>query len=134
MDEQRDATRMGMVQTEEDGAYTDRMQDIATDANAATGNGARWGGDTTIRETPGVCGGYPRVGRTRISVRLIIEVYRKTGNDFTQTAEAFPQLTHEQIRAALDYYQAHPARVDEDITRNARTLAEHKGGQWSASE
>jgi uncharacterized protein (DUF433 family) len=35
--------------------------------------------DTTIRETPGVFGGYPCVGHTRIAVRLIVEAYRATG-------------------------------------------------------
>ena len=37
-----------------------------------------------------------------------------------------PQITHltrEQARGALDYYLAHPARVDEDIAWNARVLA-----------
>jgi uncharacterized protein (DUF433 family) len=34
----------------------------------------------TPKETPGVCGGYPCIDDTRISVRLIIELFRKTGD------------------------------------------------------
>jgi uncharacterized protein (DUF433 family) len=74
-------------------------------------------------ETPGVCGGYPRVWNTRIRVGLIVEAYRQVGEDFERTAEVYPQLTREQIRAALDYYCSHPARVDEDIKRDHRALA-----------
>jgi uncharacterized protein (DUF433 family) len=78
---------------------------------------------TQIRETPGINGGYPRIGDTRIAVRTVIERYRATGS-LEETIGAFPQLTREQVEAALAYYHAHPARVDEDIARNARTWAE----------
>jgi uncharacterized protein (DUF433 family) len=78
---------------------------------------------TAIRETPGINGGYPRIGNTRIPVRTVIERYRATGS-LAETVRAFPQLTHEQITAALAYYREHPERVDEDIDRNARTWAE----------
>lgn len=76
-----------------------------------------------IKETPGVCGGYHCIGDTRIPVRLIVELFRMTG-DFERTAAMYPQLSREQVQGALDYYHEHPARVDEDIERNARTLAE----------
>jgi uncharacterized protein (DUF433 family) len=76
-----------------------------------------------IVETPGVCGGYPRVWNTRIRVGLIIEAYRQVGGDVERTVEVYPQLTREQIQAALDYYAAHRARVDEDIERDHRALA-----------
>ena len=75
-----------------------------------------------IRETPGVCGGYPCIGRTRIPVRMIVELYRDT-NDLEQTAAMFPQLTRGQVEEALAFYRDFPVRVDEDIARNAATLA-----------
>ena len=78
---------------------------------------------TEIRETPGINGGYPRIGDTRIAVRTIVERYRATGS-VEETMCAFSQLTREQIEAALAYYREHPARIDEDIARNARTWAE----------
>ena len=82
-----------------------------------------------IHETPGVCGGYPCIGNTRIAVRLIVESYRATGS-VDGGAENYPQLTREQIRDALAYYQAHPVRIDEDIARNARTWAELTARPW----
>jgi uncharacterized protein (DUF433 family) len=78
-----------------------------------------------VHETPGVCGGYPRIGKTRIPVRMVVELFRDTG-DLEQTAAMFPQLTMEQVQEALAYYRDFPARVDEDIARNARVLAEHR--------
>ena len=36
----------------------------------------------------------------------------------------YPQLSPEQVRAALAYYEVHPARVDEDFERHDRALAE----------
>lgn len=79
--------------------------------------------DTIIHETPGVCGGYPCIGNTRIPVRVIVEALRAYG-----TAEAaakyFPQLSRAQVDAALAYYADHPSRVDEDIESNNRAFAE----------
>ena len=58
---------------------------------------------------------------TRIAVRLVVEAFRETG-DLRETIEAFPQLSRDQIQAALDYYRDHPGRVDEDIERNEKAL------------
>lgn len=74
-----------------------------------------------IVETPGVCGGYPRIWNTRISVGLIVEAYREVGANLERTVKTFPQLTAEQVRAALAYYETHRERVDADITSNARS-------------
>jgi uncharacterized protein (DUF433 family) len=72
-----------------------------------------------IAEYPGVNGGYPVVVPTRIAVRLVVEAFRETGV-LNAVVEAFPQLSHEQIQAALDYYRNYPGRVDEDIERNEK--------------
>lgn len=85
--------------------------------------------EAIIRETPGVSGGYPCIGNTRIAVRLIVEAYRAIGN-IDRVAEHYDQLTRQQIEAALDYYREHPARVDEDIERNARAWAELTAHPW----
>jgi uncharacterized protein (DUF433 family) len=82
--------------------------------------------DTVIRETPGVCGGYPCVGNTRVPVRLMVENYRQTSS-FEATAALHDMLTPEQVQAALDYYAAHPARVDADIETDARAWKELTG-------
>jgi uncharacterized protein (DUF433 family) len=82
-----------------------------------------------VSETPGVCGGFPVVRGTRTPVWLLVETYRETG-DVAATAAAFPHLTADQVRGALDYYAKYPARVDEDAARNARALAEVQARQW----
>jgi uncharacterized protein (DUF433 family) len=80
-------------------------------------------GTDVVRETEGVCGGYPCVGMSRIPVRSLVLAYRQF-EDFDRVVETFPTLTPEQIRGALDWYILHPARVDEDIVRNDQALAE----------
>ena len=79
--------------------------------------------DTAINETPGVMGGYPCVGRTRISVAALVEARRIYGS-VEAVVDYFPQLTRAQVDAGLAYYDAHPARVDEDIERYRQAEAE----------
>jgi uncharacterized protein (DUF433 family) len=82
-----------------------------------------------VEESPEIGGGYPQVRGTRTPVRVIVQFMRQA-DDLGQVAEALPHLSREQIRGALDYYAAHPERTDEDIERNARTLAELQGRRW----
>jgi uncharacterized protein (DUF433 family) len=79
--------------------------------------------DEHVHEVPGVCGGYPVIRRTRIPVRVIVEFHRQ-GADVDEIAAMYPHVGREQIQGALDYYAAHPARVDEDIARNERAWEE----------
>lgn len=85
--------------------------------------------ELVIRETPGVSGGYPCIGNTRISVRLIVESFRRLGSK-ERVADAFPQLSRQQVELALDYYEQNPARVDEDIERNERAWREVTSRPW----
>lgn len=78
---------------------------------------------TAITETPGVSGGYPCIAGTRIPVRTVVRMYAIT-SDVAEVAEELPQLTREQIEAALAYYADHPDRVDDDIARNEAALAQ----------
>ncbi len=86
-------------------------------------NGADAADDPYVGEYPGVCGGYPVIERMRFPVWIVVEAYRELG-DVDKIAEQYTQLTKAQIQCALDYYAAHPARVDEDIERNERAWAE----------
>jgi uncharacterized protein (DUF433 family) len=72
---------------------------------------------TAINETPSVSGGYPCIGDTRISVRSVVQMYAQI-HDLAALTREFPQLSHEQIQAALDYYRDNPERIDEDIACN----------------
>ena len=76
-----------------------------------------------VRETPGVSGGYPCVGDSRIPVRLIIE-YTRAGLTMNALVDMYPHITAEQFFGALDYYSKYPARVDEDIATNAQAYAD----------
>jgi uncharacterized protein (DUF433 family) len=57
---------------------------------------------TLITSDPGVLGGKPVIAGTRISVQLILE---KLGDGWTidQLLDDYPQLSREQIAAALAY-------------------------------
>jgi uncharacterized protein (DUF433 family) len=87
--------------------------------------------DPYVSETPGVCGGYPVVRGTRIPVRILVAVYRESG-DVDELLAMYPHLTREQVQGALDYYAKYPARVDEDFERHARVWAEYQGQPWPA--
>lgn len=78
--------------------------------------------DTVIHETPGVMGGYPCIGNARIPVRIVVEAMHAHG---IEGAYGYlPQLSHAQVDAALAYYRAYPARVNEDIETNNRAFTE----------
>jgi uncharacterized protein (DUF433 family) len=78
---------------------------------------------TYLSETPGVCGGYPVVRGTRTPAWVIVEHYREAGA-LEPVLAALSHLNREQVKGELDCYARNPARVDEDIARNARALAE----------
>lgn len=75
-----------------------------------------------VSETPGVMGGYPCVGNTRIPVRLIVD-FTRAGMSIAELLEHYPQLTADQIRGALAFYATHPERVDEDRATNEQAFA-----------
>lgn len=74
---------------------------------------------TKINETPGVNGGFPCIGDTAIGVGLIVEEYHRIGNIDRVQYESFPQLTREQVRAAIRYYRKQPERVWDEIRANS---------------
>lgn len=55
-----------------------------------------------IESTPNVLRGKPRIKGTRIPVSLILG-YLASGNTADQIIAEFPDLTHKQIAACLDY-------------------------------
>jgi uncharacterized protein (DUF433 family) len=84
-----------------------------------------------VEETPGINGGYPVVWGTRTPVRTIVEFFRRSG-DLEKVAELLPHLKHDEIQACLDYYRAHPERIDEDAETNNRAWEEARASRWSA--
>lgn len=69
-----------------------------------------------IVETPGTCGGRPRIDGTRISVQVIAEYYNHH-NSVGYILNALPHINAAQVHAALTYYYDHQEYFDEEIRK-----------------
>jgi len=70
----------------------------------------------------GVCGGWPIIAGTRISVRTIAERVR-LGDSPEQIVENYPPLTLAQVYDALSYYHEHRSEIEAEIAANEEALA-----------
>jgi uncharacterized protein (DUF433 family) len=59
-----------------------------------------------ITMTPGVMGGKPCIKGTRIPVDIIVD-YVASGESIAEVLEGYPDLTEEDVRAALAYAADH---------------------------
>jgi uncharacterized protein (DUF433 family) len=66
---------------------------------------------TFITQTPGICGGRPRIAGTGVSVRRIVGWY-KMGYSPEEVATEIPHLDLAQVHAALGYYHANRAEME----------------------
>jgi len=66
--------------------------------------------DQIVRDSE-VCGGEPRIRGTRITVRTIIESIRLY-HAKEPLFQAYPDLTREDLDAALIYYIEHPLEIE----------------------
>ena len=86
---------------------------------------------TLIVETPGVCGGRPRIAGTGVSIRHIAGWY-KMGRSPEEIADQYGHLNLAQVHAALAYYHANQAEVDTELAEEEaeydRLAATHKSG------
>lgn len=69
---------------------------------------------TLIVQTPGICGGRPRVAGTGVSVRRVAAWYRM-GLEPEAIADEIGHLSLAQVHAALAYYHANRAAIDADL-------------------
>lgn len=76
--------------------------------------------DHIVRDE-GICGGEPRIRGTRIAVRTIIESIRLY-HAKDPVLQALPDLTPDDVEAALVYYAEHPKEIDRYIREH--TVAE----------
>jgi uncharacterized protein (DUF433 family) len=67
---------------------------------------------TLITETPGICGGRPRIAGTGVSVRRIVRWYQ-LGKSPDEIQSEIPHLSLAQVHAALAYYHANRTAMDE---------------------
>ena len=70
-----------------------------------------------IHSNPGILGGKPVIRGTRISVELILE-YLAEGADEDEIVDAYPHITREQVRAAVQF--AHDLLVDQASAAKAQ--------------
>jgi uncharacterized protein (DUF433 family) len=70
--------------------------------------------DSLILETPGICGGSPRIRNTRIPVRSLVQ-YRQYGTSDTELLEIYPTLHQGDLEAAWNYYALHQDEIDQEI-------------------
>lgn len=70
-----------------------------------------------IESTPGVCGGEPRIVRTRIPVWLL-EQARKQGASDAKILESYPTLRAEDLTNSWAYVQTHNNEIQAQIAEN----------------
>ena len=69
---------------------------------------------TLIVQTPGVCGGRPRIAGHRLTVHNVA-IAVNSGMTPEEILAEKPLLTRAEIYAALAYYYANQAAIDADI-------------------
>src|SRR6056297_508025 len=69
-----------------------------------------------ITETPGVCGGRPRIAHAGVSVRRIAVCYRM-GLTAEEIADQYEHLSLAQVYAALAYYHANRQAIKADLAQ-----------------
>jgi uncharacterized protein (DUF433 family) len=69
---------------------------------------------TLIAQTPGICGGRPRIAETGVSVRRIAGWYH-LGLTPEEIAVQIPHLSLAQVHAALAYYHANRDEMDAEL-------------------
>lgn len=70
-----------------------------------------------IEATANICGGDPRIARTRIPVWTLAQS-RSLGMSETQILDAYPSLTAVDLVHAWESTEAHPDQISQQITEN----------------
>jgi uncharacterized protein (DUF433 family) len=75
-----------------------------------------------IVETPGTCGGRPRIAGTRIKVEYIYNWVEVQGLTPAAVVQEFPHLNLAQVHAALAYYWSHQEEIQRDIAEGQKLV------------
>ena len=70
-----------------------------------------------IESTPGVCGGEPRIVRTRIPVWVLVQ-FRKLGASEADLLRSYPTLRAEDLTNAWAYYRSYRREIEQQIIEN----------------
>jgi uncharacterized protein (DUF433 family) len=87
---------------------------------------------TLIVQTPGICGGRPRIAGTRIAVQNIAIDFNAGIKPEDIIAEK-THLTKAQVYAALAYYYANKETIDADIAAYYKKF-EHLEAEYQAGQ
>lgn len=85
---------------------------------------------TLIVNTPGTCGGRPRIAGHRITVHNIA-IDSNAGMKPEEIVAERPQLTLAQVYAALAYYYANKETIDAEITAEVEEF-DHLEAEYKA--
>ena len=85
-----------------------------------------------IEQTPGTCGGKPRIAGTRIKVSLVATLSERNRLTPHEIVEAYPHLTLAQVHGALAYYWAHRDEIEHEI-REEQNFVDKLEKELSAS-
>ena len=69
---------------------------------------------TLIAQTPGICGGRPRIAGTGVSIRRIVGWY-KMGFSPEEIADQYGHLNLAQVHAGLAYYHANRDQMEAEL-------------------
>lgn len=76
-----------------------------------------------IIRTPGKCGGAPTIAGTRIGVADVVALARRYDWDMERVrVREFPDLSLVHLTAAVKYYRAHEAEIEEVLRRDRESL------------
>jgi uncharacterized protein (DUF433 family) len=70
-----------------------------------------------VESSPDVCGGEPRIVRTRIPVWLLVQA-RHLGTSEAELLRAYPTLRAEDLANAWAYYRVHRDEIGQQIQEN----------------
>ena len=70
-----------------------------------------------IEADPEICGGEPRIVRTRIPVWVLVQA-RKLGTSEAEILRAYPTLRAEDLTNAWAFYRGHRTEIEQQIQEN----------------
>ena len=70
-----------------------------------------------VESSPGICGGEPRIVRTRIPVWLL-EQARRLGASDAELLKSYPTLRAEDLANAWAYVRSHRIEIEQQIKEN----------------
>lgn len=70
-----------------------------------------------IENDPTICGGEPRIVRTRIPIWLLVQA-RRLGTTEANILKSYPSLRAEDIVSAWAYYRSHKEEIEQQIREN----------------